>query len=172
MTTLLLKEIKFPVYRIRENLGIREESKITFVTNCSNEEKIIDNKNLVGDTLGLRRLRISKEYIYPLDKAIPNLQILLKYANHTFIDTYGKVFTYKKGSKFYKLTYEKIIRVVEYHDGEGSALVYAQGINYPFTVSYYPFVLYDAYIGLIHYKGGYIYYEVSKEKKKDTRIKI
>ena len=54
-----LSEITFPIYRIRANLGIREESKITYITNMSNEEQIVDNKNLLGNTLGQRRLRIN-----------------------------------------------------------------------------------------------------------------
>lgn len=166
--SMKLSEITFPIHRIRANLGIREESKITYVTNMSNEEQILDNKNLLGDTLGKRRLRIRSD-IYPLYYTISNVETLIKHPNHTFIDDLGKIFKYEKTHILGTIEYKPIERVL---NEEGRyPIFWVKGIDYPFKTGNYK-SLRNLYAGILSYRGGHLLYELSKEMKPSRRMRI
>ena len=163
----MLEGITFPVFKLRSHDHIEERSKILYVTTCYGKF-ILDNKNLKGDTLGERRLRISGEK-YPLNKKFDSFHhfILQKDSKGHYIDKKGVLFRYKR-FKFVTITYKKVLDVVPVEDVGLNLKV--SGVAVPIIVpgNYKP----KAYVGLIHWLNGYLYYEFSEEERKDRRIKI
>ena len=131
--------------------------------------QILDNKNLTGDTLAARRLRI-KEDKYNLSDAIFTFSQLLKYykPGAKYIDHLGYIFTYRKTKKA-NLIYREILHV-DYIIGRGLLLT-VEGVSMPIAIPASSNI--EGYVGLLEYNGGYLLYDMpSKVKKKDTWRKI
>lgn len=139
---------------------------------------------LVTDAKGIRRLDLTdksdpfpirrikakklKDYnVYPLRKPIWNVRDLVTSGNLTFVDYEGKVFYYKK-TKFYPLIYRKII-YKKYT--ESSTVFKVHGIHTVFEVKG-KLNLKGEYAGILIIDKGYLFYELSKTKKKDTKRKV
>jgi hypothetical protein len=139
---------------------------------------------LVTDAKGVRRLdlldksepfpmrRIKakhlKDYkLYPLRKPIWNVRDLVTSGSLTFIDYDGKVFNYKK-TTFYPLVYKKIISK-KYT--ENSTVFKVEDIHTVFEVKG-KLNLEGEYAGILIVNKGYLFYELSKTKKKDTKRKV
>ena len=75
-----------------------------YVDNMNTESvniRVVDDANLDGETLGLRRLRLQDEKLFPIRTAIYFLADLIKLAKSTtwFIDNSGRVFQYEKNTR-------------------------------------------------------------------------
>lgn len=170
---MLLTDINYPIFPIRGNRRVYIENGIDMVDTVVKTWQI-DNKNLVGNTLAERRFGIEREDRYPLTVTIFNISQLLNYKkSNKFIDSLGHIFKYKK-TRYEKLTYHKVIGKTDI--GEGVYAVYVEEYASPFYVSYALFNKvfdYDTvYIGLLGYHGGQIVYELTTEKKENTRRKV
>jgi len=163
---MMLSNVKFPVFVLREFDELKEVDGVITITSYTGEY-IVDNKNLEGDTLGKRRLRITGR-LYPLSKVAFTFKQLLKYSKKYkyFIDTNGKVFKYTK-SVWTQLEYLPICgyRVTE----KG---YYIKPCNH--VTEYLVEALNGmSYIGLLKLpRGGYIPYDLSDSYKKPSRRKI
>jgi hypothetical protein len=60
--------INWPLYEIRKYKNLWEDNNVLYITTDSNLEYIIDNKNIVGNTLGKRRLGLPSKGLYKLKK--------------------------------------------------------------------------------------------------------
>lgn len=164
-----LLDFKFPVFKLREHLDYKELDGVMYIKNTENEWKVLDNKNLAGNTLAARRISIDTNKRYPLDRAIFTYAQLLRH--HTpkdrYIDANGKCFKYKK-TKIVPLKYREIIDV-NYLDGYGMALT-VKGMDNPIPVPAGSPI--EGYVGLLEFADGYILYELSDEKKDATWRKI
>ena len=161
-----LTEIQWPVFRLGEHKPTEHEGVVFYSKEYafidSDESKIgfriVDDKNLEGDTLGSRRLklRIAEENIFPIRAAIYFLADLIKLAKQTtwFIDNAGKVFQYKKSTRA-KLTAHKITKIFP---GEGmGSIIEVQGIPQRFKSMYHP-KSEQAYAGILRWGLGYMLY--------------
>lgn len=169
---MLLTEIVYPIFPIRSG-KLYIENGIDYI-NTGIKVWTVDNKNLSGNTLAERRLRIEKEDRYYLTVSIFNLSQLLNYKKGIlFIDSNGEIFKYKK-TRYEKLAYYKVIGKTDI--GGGTFALYTEEYTNPFYVSYNLFnKVYDyeeIYIGLLGYHGGQIVYELTTEKKKNARRKV
>ncbi len=118
----------------------------------------------------MRRLAIKamKDYkVYPLRKAIWNFKDLLSSGQLHFIDYEGKIYNYTK-SVFHPLVYRKILSK-KYTNT--TTIFKVKGINSFFEVAG-KLNLEAMYAGIINIDRGYLLYEVTKDKLKDTRKKI
>ena len=84
----VLKRVGFPVYAIPEEPYFRDGL-------LTHQQKIIDDRNQTGDTLGKRRLQ-SPHTLYTLNKMCEDFVALMKIKHKTFIDTNGNCFRYLK----------------------------------------------------------------------------
>jgi len=169
-----LTDINYPIFPIRGHYRVFSEHKIDFVETHL-RTWILDNKNLPGPTLAARRFKIQDPY--PLKPAIFNLAQLLKYtetpSTGIYIDTLGKIFKYKK-TKRHKLVYKKVLK----HWVEGTNVVFElKDISSYIHVDVGVLNKYKGfdeqfYLGVIYYHGGWIFYDTSEHKKKDTWKKI
>jgi len=132
------------------------------------DDKILDDKNMVGKTLGARRMQTPHKNIYPLKKMIASYNGILKQKSNYFIDNLGRPFYYHK-KRFAQLKYLKIKRVEK---KEVASLVWVTGFNAPFTVLRPPE---DGmfWAGVLHLQGlPWVLYEYSETKLKDTKKKV
>ena len=170
MEQLNLFNIHFPAYSITKTYKkIWEEMNVTFIQTESGTY-MLDNKNIPGDTLGKRRLRIKNDIykLYRPRKVFYTISQLIKAKDKIFIDSSGIVFKYQK-TETVPLKYYPVSDVVQAEDGE--CIIYIKNSDWSYKTS-----CRDAYgisyVGLLDTKYGHILYEFTDDKKKDTRRKI
>ena len=159
-----LPEIKFPIYPLRSYDRLTDIYGVVKVYTIY-KMYILDDRNLEGENLGERRLRI-KKYKYPLRTSVSSVKDLLFSKNKTrvYIDDTGQIFKYHKVEKA-TLKYHKIAWLIP--TGFGSTKVIVKGINTPFLM-HEEIPPNFKYAGVLKLQGGYILYEVSTTKKKDS----
>ena len=85
-----ISKVKFPVY-VLPSSNWQETDGLLFL-----DGHIVDDKNMPGTTLGIRRLQTPHKGLLRLKHQIDNLRGLLKNDKNTFIDTNGSPFVYEK----------------------------------------------------------------------------
>lgn len=119
-----LTNLKFPVYPLRSNNWTILDG-VVFV-----EGLVVDERNMPGKSLGIRRAQSGRRDLYKLRKPIIDFPSMLKSHAPAFIDSKGKVFTYEKTYSSKLITY-RIAKVVK---KEVASLLYLQGIQTPFSI--------------------------------------
>lgn len=158
-----VKKIKFPVY-ILPNGNWETADGILFLDN-----EVVDDKNMPGLSLGIRRLQTPFTELLALKHSIDSLIGILKQTNKKcFIDSTGTPFIYQKtinaALKYYK------IRKIELKDV--ASVIWLKDINFPFTVPRPP-AQEMTWAGVLHIGGlPWLLYEYSEERLKDTRRKV
>ena len=129
---------------------------------------LVDDRNMPGDTLGVRRMQTPIPDKLPLKKAVETPLGLIKSGKKHFIDNEGKLFTYEK-TRMCKLKYYKIKKIVNKHN---ASLLWVYTVKTPFTIPRPPEPSFK-WVGILEYRGSpWMLYEYSYERKKDTRRKI
>lgn len=132
------------------------------------DDQLLDDKNMSGETLGVRRLQSPFTNLFPLKRALINHIGILKQTGKNFIDSKGDPFIYDK-TLMCKLKYYKIRKVDR---KEVASLLWVKGINFPFTIPRPPEEG-RTWAGILHLNNiPWMLYEYSEEKLKDTRRKI
>ena len=155
------KKLKFPVYRIFSS-DWEVADGLLFI-----EGQVADDRNMPGETLGIRRVQTPYKELYPLKKQINDLNGILKQPTNMFIDSAGRPFIYEK-TKLCKLSYYRIRKIDR---KETASVLWLKGITAPFIIPRPPE---DGmqWAGILHYHGlPWILYEYSESKKPDTRRK-
>lgn len=166
-----IKDAAFPVYVLGKRCP-EVDNGVLFYQYRLKEGitlKVIDDKNLEGDTLAKRRLQI-KENKHTLSKALFFLADLLKYASPAtyFIDSNGKVFKYIKSTSA-KLTFKKITAV---HRIAMGALIEVEGLPGRYKCLFAP-VEGQEYAGMLKVATrSYILYGLYDKQYKDTIRKV
>ena len=157
-----IKKVRFPVYKINSFNWERSDGLLFL------DDVIVDDKNMPGNTLGVRRLQTPFKNLYPLNKQLNTFNGILKQKEKTFIDSNGTPFIYEK-TMLCKLDY---YRIKEVETKEVGSLLWCKGINSPFTIPRPPE---DGMLwaGILHFHGlPWVLYEYSEEKLKTTRRKV
>jgi hypothetical protein len=129
----------------------------------------VDNKNLVGSYMQRRR-NIKTGNVYPLYSPIVNHRqlVLDKNPTKTYIDMNGYIFKYVK-SRFVPLKYYYICHKEFYNN----SIIYSlTGLFCKFIVKSTESSIEAKYLGLLSIDGGYMIYDLAKNRKKNTRVKI
>ena len=162
ITYKTLHKVKFPVFLLYSGEWERADG-LLFV-----EGKVVDDTNMIGSTMGIRRLQTSYPDLYRLNKAIQNHNGILKQTTKYFIDSNGFPFIYMK-TKFFDLKYLKITEVIR---KDTASLIRVKGCRTPFTVPRPPSHGMQ-WAGILHLQGlPWMLYEYSEEKLKDTKKKV
>jgi len=157
-----INKVRFPVY-VMPNYNWDKQDGLLFL-----EGQIIDDSNMSGDTLGIRRLQTSHKNLFPLRHQIDNFRGLLKCGSNTFVDTNGTPFIYEK-SEFCSLKYYKIQSVQQ---KETASVLTLQNVKTRFVVPRPP-APEARYAGVLHYgRVPWVLYEYSETLLKDTRRKV
>lgn len=170
-----LQDIKWPIYKIGVHEDVYEDMGVTYIEH-SGKVSILDNKNLKGNTLGLRRLLIND--IYNTKGSLLMLSDLLDYVRKVpskywvFIDNEGNLFRYKK-TKYSPLIWREISNA---RIKTNIVLLNVIGIFQTFELPlnyWYKFKDKEKlYLGLIKFENFYVIYDISEEHMKDSRRKI
>ena len=164
-----MNNLIFPLYHIRACEAIVTEDNITTIMTPYGNY-ILDNKNIKGDTLGERRLRLGPvlqedQKLYRLKKIFYTISdiILHKDKYKVYIDSVGQLFTYTKKNRV-NLVYKKIKQI---EIQETRLLCSFADIFKVVEIPFIPEIM-PRYLGLLIFHGDYIFYDMSQEKKKDT----
>lgn len=132
------------------------------------DEKLVDDKNMSGDTLGKRRLQTYFRELLPLPRAADNITAMVKQPGGPYIDTTGKCFIYEK-TKFGKIRYHKIKDI----DYRGNLCVLrVRGIKSAFTIPRPPKPGFT-WVGILYLNGlPWILYEYAKKGLPSMRRKV
>ena len=157
-----IQDIVFPVFVIHSD-NTEEIDGILWL-----DDQVLDDKNMEGETLGIRRIQSPMKSIYPLKYMIEDEIGLMKHRGRTFIDNEGKVINYEK-TRSLKLKYHKIVK----REKKGIATVlWLKDVPFPYAEKSPP----DpdlTWAGLLYNMGiPWKIYDFSSEKKKDTWRKI
>ena len=85
-----INKVRFPVYSMPSSNWNRQDGLLFL------DGQIVDDRNMSGDSLGIRRLQTPHKNLFPLRYQIDNFRGLLKANKNTFIDTHGIPFIYEK----------------------------------------------------------------------------
>ena len=157
-----LEDIRFPVYVVHTDDVLTRDGLLW----C--DGKVIDDKNIEGNSLGERRLRSPIKHLYDLKYQIDDFGGLIKHRGRFYIDSNGKFFIYEK-SKSAKLKYH-LIGKLEHKDV--ATLMWIQGIPFPFELPRPP-AMTMRYAGILYIdnKPSFVY-DFSETLQKDSWRKV
>lgn len=167
MDQLNLFDIEFPIYSITKTYKrIWEDMNVLYIE-TPYRIYILDNKNIEGDTVGKRRIKLNNSELYRPRKVYYNIEQFLHSKDNIYMDSLGRVFRYKK-TKSVPLKYHKIKDINRLDTGECILtldIIFPQKVNCRIAYSI-------QYVGVLHTSYGYILYSFEEDYKKDTRRKI
>jgi len=116
--------IQFPVY-VLHNDEVEKRDGLLF---C--DTQIVDDRNVQGETLGIRRLKTPHKNLYPLKYMLEDFRSMIQHRGDDYIDSKGKYFHYEKTTPV-KLESIKIDKI----ERKGAAsLIWLDKVPFPFTV--------------------------------------
>lgn len=157
-----IEQITFPVFNL-PNGNWHLLDGLLFL-----DDLILDDKNMKGATLGIRRLQTPHENLFSLKKSLGTHLGLIKSRDKHFIDSNGAVFIYER-TKMCPVKYHSI-REVERK--KVASLLRLNGIKKKFIIPRPP-PSDCGWAGVIYiYNMPWMLYDYSQERLKDTRRKI
>lgn len=130
--------------------------------------RVVDEKNMPGSTLGIRRIQCRRKDLYPLKKAVFNLPQLIQCKTKCFIDNKGKAFVYMKTYRS-KL---KCYRIKRIDRKEIHSLMWLKDVPFPITIERPPLDNYD-WVRMLHYEGEpWLVYDYVRSPTKDTYRRV
>ena len=159
---MIYDKIKFPLFVVHTDNIIKSDGLLWV------DDKILDDTNMKGKTLGLRRLQSPMKSIYPLKYMIKDIPAYLKHQGKHYIDSVGYFFTKEKGYSA-ELKYHKIIRV----DKKAVASVlWIKDCPFPFTLDR-PLLDTESWAGVLYRDNlPWVLYSTSNKKEKNSWRKI
>jgi hypothetical protein len=171
-----LTEISYPVFRLGTEKPIFEDGVVLYITRTRevdsseivNTYRIVDDTNLPGKSLAVRRLRLLADGVRlkRITRAVFFLGDLVKLATSQtwFIDSVGNVFRYVRKTRV-KLQFKKIKQIIPIKTG--GAILELEGSLSRFKCLYAPKPD-ERYAGVLKYGLSYILYGVYTEQYDDT----
>ena len=158
-----LSDVVFPVFILPKDAEIDTQDGIVFANG-----QMLDDLNVKGDTVGIRRLRSPFPTKFRLNKAAHDIPSFLKSSAKKFIDSEGTVFNYTKT----RMVDLKYFRIKKISHKETHSNLWVEDINFPFSIARPP-APEMRFAGILHDKGyPWLLYEYSEFWKKDTKRKI
>ena len=162
ITYRTIRHIAFPAFPLPSS-NWEEQDGLLYLDN-----KLLDDKNMKGKTLGMRRLQTPFKDLFPLKAAIMDTLGLLKHTKNNFIDNNGVPFLYEK-TRSVSLKYHKIRKVERKNS---ASVVWLKGINFPFKIPRPPNAD-TSWAGVLYLSEiPWMLYEYSEFQKSDTRRKV
>ena len=154
-----IKNIKFPVFVLPSSDWYRQDG-VLFI----DDGKVLDDRNMPGATLGIRRLQCGRTDLCRLKRAYLDFNSMLKSKHRIFIDSNGIPFIYRRTVNS-PLVYHQIHKIESKDD---HSIVWFKTIGYPMSIPRPPYG--DArFARLLYFKGyPWLLYDFSKEKGKDS----
>lgn len=155
-------KVKFPLFLLGSDNWF-EVDGVLFLNDL-----VVDEKNMPGKTLGIRRVQSRRKDLFPLNKAIFTLSDLIQAKAKIFIDNEGNPFIYQK-------TYNsplKCYKIKRIEQKEIASLLWLEGWPTPFTIPRPPLNS-PRYVRMLHYKGvPWLVYDYVYNKVKNTYRRV
>ena len=159
---MIYDKIKFPIYPIHTDEIILADGILWI------ENQVLDDKNMKGKTLGLRRLQSPMKSMYPIKYMIKDIRAYLDHQGKYYIDNIGYFFTKVKTTKV-DLKYHKILRVDQ---KIVVSILWVKDCPFPFNLER-PLRKAQSWAGILYREGiPWLLYDTSAEKKKNSWRKI
>ena len=159
---MIYDKIKFPIFVLHTD-NIMFVDGILWI-----ENQVLDDTNMKGETLGMRRLQTPMTSIYPLKSMIKSIRAYLEHQGKYYIDSTGRWFRKIKSTKA-ELKYHKIKRVDQ---RIVTSVLWIKGCPYPFDMDR-PLAASEMWAGMLYRDGApWLLYDTSPKKKKDSWRKI
>lgn len=165
-------KIQWPIYHL-SRIPQRVDN-LLFVEDNDGNYKVIDNLDMPGHTLGVRRLQhlmdtssIIKRKLLKLSRPSYSLSDMLHRKINLFIDSSGKVYNHVK-TTFVPVETFKLKSFVEYPEGY---VLYVHNLHCRFFINRAP-NLHEKYVQVLRVGKGFVMYGLTDKHTKATRIKI
>ena len=159
---MIYDKLEFPVFVLHTN-NIELIDGLLFI-----DKEILDDTNMSGKTLGLRRLQTPMKGLYNLKYMLEDIPELLQHQGKFYIDSLGFYFEKRKNTKV-SLKYHKILRVDKKNI---VSMLWLKNCPFPFPLKR-PLPENASWAGVLYRQGvPWILYNLSEEQKKDTWRKI
>jgi len=157
-----INKIQFPVYKLPSSNWELIDGLLLL------DNILLDDKNMPGNTLGIRRVQTPFKELVPLKHCIKSHIGLIKNSFNTYIDFRGNPFLYIK-TCFCKLKYHRIRKI----DRKGTAsILWLYTVATPFIIPRPPKELHT-WAGVLYLNEyPWLLYDYSKTKQKTTRRKV
>lgn len=157
-----LHKVKFPCFVLPSD-DWHETDRVLFLNGL-----VVDEKNMPGKTLGVRRMQCHRKDMLPLKKAVLTIPDLIQCKTRFFIDKFGKPFVYEKSIRSALKSYR--IKSIEL---KGSAsLLWLHGIPSPFTIERPP-IGEPEYVRILHYQNKpWLIYDYVRSASKATYRRV
>lgn len=158
-----LQSINFPCFEIPSG-DITVRDGLVFLNG-----KILDDRNMKGETLGIRRLQTPHKNLLKLKYSFDSpIGIFKNKGTLRYVDDKGKVFIYTK-TKFCNVVYHKIKKIDR---KEKASILWVHGVSFPFIIPRPPSMEY-LWAGILYLKNKpWMLYDYSAERLKSYRRKI
>lgn len=160
---LSLSKINFPTYILPSD-NVWKEDGIVYV-----DGQIVDDRNMPGKSLGLRRIQSPFKELCPLRKSVNSFNGIIKNMGNTpYIDSNGTIFIYEK-TEVCTVKYHRIKRVDKKDTG---CALWVKGVHFAFDIPRPPAPEME-WAGVLYFKGlPWKLYEFSEVKLKNAKKKI
>lgn len=158
-----IKNIVFPVYKLQEASWYTQDGVL-----FNGDDKVLDDTNMPGATLGIRRLQCGRKDLYRLRRAYPDFASLLQSKATCFIDSKGTPFVYTK-TMTSPLIHHRVSKI-ELKDT--CTVVTLANIPYAFKLPRPPYGD-PVWARVLYYKGApWLIYDFTSVKGKDTHKRV
>jgi len=159
---MIYDRLNFPIYPIHTDDVIGVDGILWI------ENQVLDDRNMKGETLGIRRLQSPMKSIYPIKYMIEDIPSYLQHQGKFYIDNSGYFFTKEKTTKV-NLKYHKIMRVDQ---KDTASVLWIKDCPFPFTLPR-PLLQDQSWAGILYREGiPWLLYDTAAEKKKNSWRKI
>ena len=154
--------IEFPIYVLHTD-EVEERDGLLF---C--DTQIVDDRNVKGSTIGLRRLRTPHKRLYPLKYMLEDFRSMIQHRGENYIDTRGKYFRYQKTTP----AVVKCFKIKKLEEKGVATIVWLEGVPFPYRIKRPPkeSVKY-AQVLMVNNRPS-VLWSFSEEKMKTTWRKI
>jgi len=130
--------------------------------------KVLDDKNMPGKSLGIRRIQCGRKDLYKLGRVYVDFNSMLQSKRKIFIDSNGIPFIYSRTVNS-PLIHHPIKRIEPKND---HSIVWLKNIEYPMTIPRPPYG--DArYARILYYKGyPWMIYDFVTNRGKDSLRRV
>lgn len=157
-----IKSIKYPVYPLPSDDWYYQDGMLFL------DGKVLDDTNMPGPSLGVRRLQCGRTDLRRIKKAYPDFQSMLTSKHKIFIDSNGVPFIYQKRLNS-PLIYHRVSRIESKDD---CSVVWLNLIPYPFKIPRPPYGD-PIWARVLYYKGSpWLLYDFADKKGKDSYKRV
>jgi hypothetical protein len=154
-----IKTIKFPVFKLPSTDWYKTDG-VLFI----DDNLVLDDTNMPGKTLGVRRLQCGRTDLYKLRGAHLKFHDMLTSKRKIFIDNKGTPFIYER-TVHSPLVFHRVKRI---EPKESASIIWLEGVPYPFSLEHPPYGEAN-WARVLYYKGGpWMIYDYAKTRGKDS----